>query len=168
MQLKLKELRLSKGLTQAQVADAINISAANYSRYESNINEPPLAIICKLADYFNCSVDYILNRTEYTETTNNIIKSVNDVISNANKQIDYFETKIAELDYFANQSKEQLYFSINSKIQELDININKCLDKIKELDELKNFQSYEFKKFLNDAIKKIDELQNFYLKKFQS
>lgn len=168
MQLRLKELRLNKGLTQAQVADAINISAANYSRYESNINEPPLAIICKLADFFNCSVDYILNRTEYTETTNNIIKSVNDVISNANKQIDYFETKIAELDYFANQSKEQLYFSINSKIQELDININKCLDKIKELDELKNFQSYEFKKFLNDAIKKIDELQNFYLKNFQS
>ncbi len=111
MLLKLKEIRLSKGLTQAQVADAINISAANYSRYESHINEPPLAVICKLADFFNCSVDYILNRTQYTETANNMIKSVNIILADANTKLQLIDAKITELDYLTSKVKEQLYLS---------------------------------------------------------
>ncbi len=163
MQLKLKELRLSKGLTQAQVAEAVDISAANYSRYESNINEPPLAVICKLADFFNCSVDYILNRTEYNETASSMVNSVNSVLTIANKKLEFLDNKIAELDYLANQAKEQVYIKVNNKIQELDYAISECLNKRKEIDNILNYQEYQteqFEKNLNELESKLEHLKS--------
>ncbi len=163
MQLKLKELRLSKGLTQAQVADAINISAANYSRYESNINEPPLIVICKLADYFNCSVDYLLNRTEYMESASNMINSVNSVLTSANKKIELLEAKITELDYLSKQAMNQLYHTIDNKTKEVDHIVYQCQDKIKQLEKLQDLQEYQssnFEQILNEAQVKLEHLKS--------
>ena len=59
---RLKGLREEKNLNQQQLADILNISQRTYSYYENGRDIPTLLLI-KLADYYNVSVDYLLNRT---------------------------------------------------------------------------------------------------------
>lgn len=60
---KLKELRLEKSLTQIELAKIFNTSNATINRYEKNVNEPDSETITKLADFFNVTTDYLLDRT---------------------------------------------------------------------------------------------------------
>ena len=59
---RLKELRKSRDLTQAQVADGINCTPANYNRYETGERQLPVDALIKLADYFGVSLDYLTGR----------------------------------------------------------------------------------------------------------
>lgn len=65
--MRLKELREEKGATQKEVADFICCSSLVYSRYEREVREPDIDALCKLADYFNVTVDYIVCRTDKKE-----------------------------------------------------------------------------------------------------
>ena len=62
MELRLKELREDKDLTQAEIAKILNISQRAYSHYEIGSREIPLELLIKLADYYNVSLDYIVKR----------------------------------------------------------------------------------------------------------
>ncbi|HBM81119.1 MAG TPA: transcriptional regulator [Clostridiaceae bacterium] len=59
---KLKELRESKGLTRKAVAKQINIDQTTYGKYELGKREPSFEIVKKLADFFQVSVDFLLDR----------------------------------------------------------------------------------------------------------
>lgn len=58
--MKLKELRLAKGVPQKEVADAIGCSPAVYSRYENNTRQPDIQTICLLAEYYGTTTDEII------------------------------------------------------------------------------------------------------------
>lgn len=60
--LVLRELRQNLSLTQKEVATKLNISRQVYANYENSINEPSLEMLSQLADFFNCSIDYIVGR----------------------------------------------------------------------------------------------------------
>lgn len=62
MVLKLREIRLKKKLTQKKIAEVIGYSTGAYSKYEVGDREPPLDVLCKLADYYDVSVDYLIGR----------------------------------------------------------------------------------------------------------
>lgn len=57
--LRLKELREEKGLTQNEIATAIETSQTNIARWEKGKNEPSYIYLVKLSDFFNCSLDYL-------------------------------------------------------------------------------------------------------------
>ena len=59
---RIKELREYKNLSQIEVANAINTSQRNISRWENEENEITCSFIIKLADYFDVSIDYLLGR----------------------------------------------------------------------------------------------------------
>ena len=59
---KLKELRLSERLTQQQLADKLQISRVNYTRYETNAVRPDYETLIKLADFYDVSLDEIFDR----------------------------------------------------------------------------------------------------------
>ena len=61
---RLKELRIAKKLYQKDVASAIGIDRTTYVKYELGQSEPNFEILQQLADFFDVSVDYILNRTD--------------------------------------------------------------------------------------------------------
>lgn len=61
--MRLKELRKAKGMTQNEVAKVIGYSSLSYARYEKGEREPDINTLCKLADYFEVSVDYLIGRT---------------------------------------------------------------------------------------------------------
>ncbi len=64
MKTRIRDLREDRDLTQKQLADLLNISQVAYSYYEINKRSIPLELLCKLADFYHTSVDYLLYRTE--------------------------------------------------------------------------------------------------------
>ena len=62
--MRLKELRVEKGLKQSEVAMAVGISTAVYGYYERGINKPDPDMLVKLADFFGCSIDYLVGRED--------------------------------------------------------------------------------------------------------
>lgn len=67
MQSRLKLLRLKKNKTQLNVQLETGIEQALLSKYESGKRIPPTETLIILADYYNVSTDYILERTENPE-----------------------------------------------------------------------------------------------------
>lgn len=61
---KLKEVRKSSNYTQKDVYTYLKTSANGYASYEQGRTEPNLDTLSKLADFFNCSVDYLLGRED--------------------------------------------------------------------------------------------------------
>lgn len=61
---RLKELRSEFGLTQEQLADKLDIPASSIRRLESEGDSlPRKERLGMIADYFKCSVDYLVGRT---------------------------------------------------------------------------------------------------------
>lgn len=59
---RLKELRKEKGLTQQQVANALNMSRTTLSKYENkdtDIDVMPVRELMRLSKYYNCDPRYI-------------------------------------------------------------------------------------------------------------
>lgn len=61
---KLQKLRKNKGLTQKNISIALGISERAYQGYELKDSAPSLKMLIKLADYFNVSIDYLLDRSD--------------------------------------------------------------------------------------------------------
>ena len=60
MNIKLKELRKLKNVSQKEVASAIGITLSAYSNYEQGIREPSNDILKKICKYYGVSADYML------------------------------------------------------------------------------------------------------------
>lgn len=64
---RLKGLREDRDLTQDQIADVLSITRSAVANYENGIREPDMALLVKISDYFNVSLDYLLCRTNKME-----------------------------------------------------------------------------------------------------
>lgn len=62
---RLRELRLQEGLYQKDIAKLLNVKVATVSAWEKGINEPDIATIKRLADYYHVTTDYLLDYTAY-------------------------------------------------------------------------------------------------------
>lgn len=69
MENNIKKLRLKKGLTQSKLAKIIGVSRSALSMYEINASEPDFNTVCKFADYFNVTADFILGRNCQNDNT---------------------------------------------------------------------------------------------------
>lgn len=59
---RLRYLRSKNGLTQDEVAKRVGIATTTYTNYEASNREPNIETLNKLADIFDCSVDYLFGR----------------------------------------------------------------------------------------------------------
>ena len=60
---RLRGLRVDLDLTQADMAEILQVHQTTYSDYEREIVNIPLATLKKLAIFFDTSVDYLLDLT---------------------------------------------------------------------------------------------------------
>jgi len=60
---RIRDLREDKDLNQTKVASYLGMSQTGYSKYETGENDIPTSILIKLADFYDVSTDYLLNRT---------------------------------------------------------------------------------------------------------
>ena len=61
---RIRELREDNDLTQKEVGQILNMSQTGYNQYEIGKNDIPTKVLIKLADYYNTSIDYLLDRTD--------------------------------------------------------------------------------------------------------
>ena len=61
---RLKQLREERNWTQAQLADKLNCAMSSIAMYENESRKPSLEVLVKLSEIFNCSIDYLLGKTD--------------------------------------------------------------------------------------------------------
>lgn len=59
----IRSIREDNDVTQQQMAELLNVSQNTYSQYETGKIEWTASTLIKIADYFEVSVDYLLDRT---------------------------------------------------------------------------------------------------------
>lgn len=59
----LRKLRTDRNLTTDSIAENIGVSVAAYRYYERGERQPTIDTLCKLADFYKVSTDYLLGRT---------------------------------------------------------------------------------------------------------
>lgn len=64
---RLRLLREDQDLKNKDFARAMNVEPATVSNWENGNRFPKDDLLIKIADYFNCSVDYLLGRTDNRE-----------------------------------------------------------------------------------------------------
>ena len=61
---RIRDLREDHDYTQAKVGEMINVPQRTYAYYEAGQRMVPPEVLKRLADLYNVSVDYILERTD--------------------------------------------------------------------------------------------------------
>lgn len=61
---RIRNLREDNDLTQTYIGNLLNVSQRAYSSYENGDRSIPLELLSILADFYNTSVDYLINRTD--------------------------------------------------------------------------------------------------------
>lgn len=89
---RLRELRNDKGKKQHEVADYLGITRPAYTAYESGNRQPDLTTVAKLADFFDCSTDYLLGKTN--------IRKYPHTIAAHHDGDDYTEEELADIEKF--------------------------------------------------------------------
>lgn len=62
--IRLKELREQRNISQLKLAMDLGLNQNAVSRYENGMREADYRTLVRLADYFDVSVDYLLERTD--------------------------------------------------------------------------------------------------------
>lgn len=96
--LKIKELRLKKGINQQELADELGITRSSLAHYEKGTRKMYLETLRLFADYFGVTMDDLLGN-EYSkiddktthERVSDLIKDYNLSDSEYSKLIDYLE-----------------------------------------------------------------------------
>ena len=105
---KLKELREQLGKEQNELSKFLNVSQSAISGWERERTQPPIEILIALADYFECSIDYLVDRSNELDTViiQNDISSDERELINVYKMLDY--SLKAKLIGYAYGLKEQM------------------------------------------------------------
>ena len=64
MRSKVRDMREDSDKKQRQIAECLQCDRSLYSKYERGEREIPLALMIKLAEYYETSVDYLVGRTD--------------------------------------------------------------------------------------------------------
>ena len=88
--MKIYELRKEKKLNQEQTAIELGIQRATYANYETEKTQPTIEILCRIADYYGVSLDYLcdhktnqLDTSFYEPIAKEIIKKL-PLLNNSN------------------------------------------------------------------------------------
>ena len=93
--MRLKELRLKKGVSQTEVGDVIGVCRSAICQYEKGVRLPNAEDLVKLANYFNVSVDDLLGLEE---------KQIEHIVDSD------FEKEIAMIDFIQSEKSRFAYY----------------------------------------------------------
>lgn len=62
--IRLKELRLEKGLRQTDIATLLSVSLRQVQRYENDESDMSISTAVTLSEYFGVSIDYLTGRSD--------------------------------------------------------------------------------------------------------
>ncbi len=75
---RIKELRNQMNIFQQDLAKALNVSKSTVAMWETNKREPNSEMLISLAEFFNCSVDYLIGR-DTARINDDVLDQVNEL-----------------------------------------------------------------------------------------
>ena len=63
---RLYQLRTERGIYQKQLAEYLSVSIGTISNYENSVHYPDLETLCRFAEFFHVTTDYLLDLTDNT------------------------------------------------------------------------------------------------------
>ena len=113
---RLKMLREQCNIKQGQFADKIGITRQSMSNYESGKHCPDIEVLKKMADFLECSVDYLLGLTEHStaekkEEFNESLSGLDEILCTIPEPV-----RIAWIDLFT-ETARQIAKDLNGNVQ---------------------------------------------------
>lgn len=99
---RLAQIRRETGMNQKEFAESIGVESSKYNKWENGKNSPDFATVCRLAEHFNTTTDYLLGRTNARNSEN---KAIMDDLGLSEKSIDAILSN--NLDGFGNFPDEK-------------------------------------------------------------
>lgn len=108
IQQKIKELREEKSKSQYEISKEIDVARYTYANWEQGRSEPSIADLEKLANYFGCTIDYLIGRENdfgITQNKTNSLTTKEERLLKSFTQLDTDEQDkiIEDCEYFANK-----------------------------------------------------------------
>ena len=82
---RIKILREEFGYTQQDLADKIDGAKSTIAMYENETRKPSLEVLVNLSEIFNCSIDYILCKTDIRNSGEQIDEVLNEAMIGMSK-----------------------------------------------------------------------------------
>ena len=77
--MRLRELRIKSGLTQNVIATKLGVSGQTILNWENGIYEPKISQLIELADLFNVTVDYLIERENVPSQADIVCKELEKI-----------------------------------------------------------------------------------------
>ena len=68
--IRFRELRAEAGVSMEELANAIDVSNAAVCKWENDEAEPKASSLIRLSEFFDCSIDYLVGKTDEYQTGN--------------------------------------------------------------------------------------------------
>lgn len=82
----IRELRKARGLKQEQLAEAMGVSAASVSKWETGQSVPELTVLIDLADFFQVSVDTLVGHSLKADRMEALIAQVEKAVDDREEE----------------------------------------------------------------------------------
>ena len=102
---RLKILRCEKGLVQKDISDYLHCSIAIISMYEKEQRVMDINTAQKLASYFECSVDYLLGKSDIRNDKDFIVFNGFKMYSMDNNDISKYANDFQDDNFLSNYNK---------------------------------------------------------------
>lgn len=83
---RIKILREEFGYTQQELADKLDGAKSTVAMYENETRKPSMEVLIKLSEIFNCSIDYLLGKTDVRDTGEQIDDILNEAMIGMSKE----------------------------------------------------------------------------------
>lgn len=91
---RIKEIRISRGIRQIELAEILGVSQSTLSTWENDRYEPDIAAINRLANFFGVSADYLLCRDiQFALHDGEKIPFDNDLLDEVSSFAEYAKTQ---------------------------------------------------------------------------
>ncbi len=78
----LRKIRESRNINQLKLATDVEVTQESISKYENDTAFPSKEVLIKLAECLNCSVDYLLDRTDNPNLNKDKVSKDDEKIEN--------------------------------------------------------------------------------------
>lgn len=82
---RIKDIREDNDITQEQMANILGVNRSTYSMWEIGLSFMSVEQLCKFANYFNYSIDYVLGLSNNRKNNGNKVFSYKNLGSNIKK-----------------------------------------------------------------------------------
>lgn len=83
---RIKQLREENNWTQLELSQKMNCAMSSIAMYEKGDRKPSLEVLVKLSEIFNCSIDYILCKTDIRNPGEQIDNVLNESMIGMSKK----------------------------------------------------------------------------------